>query len=100
MTWFLYIVSNNSHTTYIGITNDLIRRVDEHKRGEYPNGFTARYTFDRLVYYEGCASQREATRREKQLKAWSRAKKVALIQKMNPNWLDLNRSYLDAMCLK
>ncbi|HKR65008.1 MAG TPA: GIY-YIG nuclease family protein [Thermoanaerobaculia bacterium] len=86
---YVYIISNKSHRLYIGIAVDLLARVEEHRTGAYPNGFTARYHFDRLVYFEVAATKRTAARREKELKGWSRPKKVALIQAMNPNWLDL-----------
>jgi putative endonuclease len=87
---FVYIISNKSHTLYVGMTTDLRKRFEQHKAGTYENGFTARYHFDRLVYYEVVAEQSAAARREKQIKAWRREKKVALIQSINPNWLDLS----------
>jgi putative endonuclease len=87
---FVYIISNKSHTLYVGIATDLARRFREHLTGAYENGFTARYHFDRLVYYEPADSLAEAAKRERQIKGWSRAKKVALIQAMNPDWLDLS----------
>jgi putative endonuclease len=87
---FVYIISNVSHTLYCGITTDLRARFEQHKNGTYPNGFTARYHFDRLVYYEAAVSMEAAARREKEIKKWRRSKKVALIQSMNPNWLDLS----------
>ena len=95
--WHVYIISNNAHTLYTGMTNDLPNRVTEHKNGTYENAFTARYTFDRLVYFEPAMSQKAAAKREKQIKAWSRAKKVALIQSTNPNWTDLHRSLVDLL---
>jgi putative endonuclease len=87
--WYIYIVSNHAHTLYTGMTDNLPKRVSEHQSGRFKNAFTARYTFDRLVYYEGAANQTAAARREKQIKNWPRAKRVALIQSMNPNWNDL-----------
>ena len=87
---FVYIISNVSHTLYCGITTDLRQRFEEHKSGLYPNGFTARYRFDRLVYYETAASLAAAAKREKVIKKWPRSKRVALIQSINPNWLDLS----------
>jgi putative endonuclease len=71
------------------VTNDLERRVAEHKAGMHPDGFTARYALDRLVYTEAYPSIRDALAREKQLKGWRRAKKVALINAENPAWRDL-----------
>ncbi len=87
--WCVYIVSNNAHTLYVGATVDLPRRIFEHKNKIYRTAFTARYTFDRCVYYEVCASQAEAISREREIKGWRRAKKITLIQAANPNWLDL-----------
>jgi putative endonuclease len=97
--FFAYIMSNRSHTLYIGMTTDVTRRAREHKDRKYPNAFTARYTFDRLVYFEAHPTQQAAEARERQLKSWSRLRKVALVQEKNPNWLDLSVSYTDALRL-
>ena len=70
------------------MTNDLARRISEHRAGEIP-GFTADYRCRKLVYYEHCTDARDAIAREKQLKKWSRLKKVALIATLNPRWIDL-----------
>jgi putative endonuclease len=86
---FVYIVSNKSHRLYVGWTIDLLARINEHKTKAYPNGFTARYQFDRLVWFEVADGEEAAVIRERKIKHWSRAKKVALIQDKNPNWLDL-----------
>ena len=91
--WYVYILSNRTHRLYIGCTSDLPRRCREHIERRYPLAFTARYTYNRLVYYEVLPSEKIALRRERQIKAWSRAKKVALIQSMNPNWYDLGRKW-------
>lgn len=99
-TWCVYIVSNNAHTLYCGMTNDLPARVLEHRQGLYPNGFTARYTFDRLVFYEWAVDKKAAAKRERQIKAWRRSKKIELIQQKNPNWIDLSFSWLSALKLK
>ena len=89
--YYVYIMSNSHHTTlYIGVTNDLQRRVSEHKSGEI-KGFSQKYNLHELVYYEGCGDVNDAIRREKQLKAWSRAKKENLIETLNPEWHDLSR---------
>jgi len=88
--WFVYILSNDAHTLYVGFTDDVARRFDEHRSHADPKAFTARYTFDRVVYYEALASPEAAMAREKQIKGWTRAKKVALIQGMNPRWHDLS----------
>lgn len=87
---FVYLISNKSHTLYCGITTDLGARFEEHKNGTYENGFTARYHFDRLVWFECAADLKAAAKREKEIKKWPRAKKIALIQATNPNWLDLS----------
>ena len=92
----MYIMSNKSHRLYTGMTVDLVNRVREHKDGSYPNGFTARYNFDRLVYFESLPFSKAAAR-EKQIKAWTRAKRVALIQKNNPNWYDLSVNFGDLL---
>jgi len=98
--WFVYLVSNNAHTLYAGMTNDLPSRIREHKERSYPNGFTARYTFDRLVWFEPAESKSAAAARERRIKGLSRAKKVALIQASNPNWRDLSLSVPDLLCLR
>jgi putative endonuclease len=77
---FVYIVSNKSHRLYVGWTVDLLNRVHEHKTKAYPNGFTARYHFDRLVWFEAVNGEEEALERERRMKHWPRARKVALIQ--------------------
>ncbi len=73
---------------YIGVTNDLIRRVFEHKQGKI-DGFTKQYFIDRLVYYEKYIDVRDAINREKHIKKWYRKWKIELIEKMNPDWEDL-----------
>ena len=74
------------------MTNNLERRVFEHK-GKLVPGFTSRYRIDRLVYFEACGSVRTAIQREKQIKGRTRAKKIALIQSMNPGWADLSENW-------
>jgi len=86
--WYVYILTNNSSTLYVGVTNDLERRVYEHKQKLMP-GFTGRYNISQLVHYEVYDSPIHAIEREKQLKNWRREKKVALIRAANPRWLDL-----------
>jgi putative endonuclease len=87
--FFVYILASRlGGTLYIGVTNDLIRRIDEHKQGQVA-GFTKKYGVDRLVYFEEFGDIRDAIQREKQLKKWNRAWKVQLIEERNPNWLDL-----------
>jgi putative endonuclease len=87
---YVYIMTNITNSTlYIGVTSDLKVRVWQHKNKEYPNSFTSRYKLFKLVYYEGFSSIEEAIYREKQLKGWSRAKKIKLIENLNPEWEDL-----------
>ena len=86
--YFVYILSNASRTLYIGVTNDLVRRVYEHKQKVAP-GFTARYNVTRLVYFEEAAHPQVAIAREKELKGWRRSRKLALVSEANPTWRDL-----------
>jgi len=90
--YHVYIMSNRSRTLYIGVTNDLARRVYQHKTGE-GSGFTARYNLDLLVYTETFDGIRDAIVREKQLKGWTRAKKIGLIETLNPEWTDLSAHF-------
>ena len=98
--WYFYIISNANRTLYAGIAANLIARVEEHRRGAYPNGFTARYNFDRLVYFECLRSQQEAATREKQVKGWRRSRKMELILSMNPEWRDLTVDWGTLLDLK
>jgi putative endonuclease len=82
-------MANRSRTIYTGVTSDLPRRVYEHKNKLIP-GFTSKYHIDRLVYYESTEDVESAIAREKQIKGWLRTKKVALIESINPEWLDLS----------
>ena len=86
------MMSNVSRTLYVGVTNDLQRRVYEHKQKLTP-GFTRKYNLTLLVYFEATPDIRAALAREKQIKGWLRAKKVALIESINPNWLDLSTEW-------
>ena len=87
--YYTYIVASRSHTLYIGVTGDLHKRVFQHKQKTY-EGFSATYNCNRLVWFERFGSPGDAIAREKQLKGWIRAKKVKLIEKMNPAWVDLS----------
>ena len=93
-TYFTYIVASRSHTLYIGVTADLHRRIFEHKWKEH-DGFTERYNCDRPVWFERYQDIERAIAREKQLKGWRREKKIALIEKSNPAWVDLSRNWYD-----
>ena len=86
--YFVYIMSNVSKMLYTGVTNDVEGRAFEHKSKRAP-GFTKRYNMHKLVYFESFGNIQEAIRREKQIKGWVRAKKVALIESVNPQWADL-----------
>jgi putative endonuclease len=92
--YFVYIMSSGSGTLYIGVTNNLRRRVDEHKSKLVP-GFTAKYNIDRLVYFEMFRDIRTAIAREKQLKGWVRRKKIALIETQNQKWEDLAKDWYE-----
>jgi putative endonuclease len=87
--YYVYILASGiGGTLYIGVTNDLIRRIHEHKTGAV-HGFTSRYGVDQLVYFEVFDDIEQAILREKRLKAWKREWKVRLIEEANPNWDDL-----------
>ncbi|MBL9219685.1 MAG: GIY-YIG nuclease family protein [Opitutaceae bacterium] len=91
--YYVYIVTNRSNgTLYTGVTNDLKRRVWQHKNKALP-GFTAQYGLGVLVCFETFRDIRSAIAREKQIKAGSRAKKLALIERENPQWLDLSADW-------
>ena len=94
---YVYIMSSKSGTLYTGITNNLDRRVYEHKQFLVP-GFTAKYHCTRLVYFEEYSEARCAIAREKQIKGWLRSKKISLIQAMNPHWNDLAQNWGAQMC--
>jgi len=84
----VYVMSNASMTLYTGVTNDVVRRVNEHKNGTGA-AFTSRYHFDRVVYIENYELVVDAIAREKAIKGMTRAKKIALIKNANPTWKDL-----------
>ncbi len=89
MTYFVYIMASQKNgTLYVGVTNDLVRRVFEHREGSVA-GFTKRYDVKDLVYFEEHDDPRNAIQREKNIKHWSRAWKLALIERQNPDWQDL-----------
>lgn len=94
---FVYILaSRRNGTLYVGVTGDLVRRVDEHRRGRV-EGFTQEYGVHRLVYVEAHADVRDAIRREKQVKKWNRAWKLRLIEAENPAWRDLYADWCEAL---
>lgn len=87
---YIYILTNNGNTVlYIGVTSDLSKRIQQHKNGVFKNAFTSKYKVSKLVYYELFQDINDAIAREKQLKAGSRQKKIDLINRQNPEWIDL-----------
>ena len=90
--FYTYIVASRSHTLYIGMTNNIERRIREH-RDANSNSFAATYNCNRLVWFERYTTVHLAIAREKQLKGWKREKKLELIQKENPTWIDLSQSW-------
>lgn len=87
--YFVYIMTNHTNSTlYIGVTDNILRRVGEHKY-KYNDGFAEKYNVYKLVYLEETNSVTDAIAREKQLKRWSRKKKTDLISRQNPDWIDL-----------
>jgi putative endonuclease len=87
--FYVYILANDSRELYVGITNNLIRRIAEHRQGSDPYSYVFRHETTRLVHVEAAGEARDAIRREKQLKGWTRSRKLALIEKTNPEWADL-----------
>jgi putative endonuclease len=97
--YYVYILTNPSRTLCTGITNNLRRRLDEHKRKLVP-GFTAKYNINRLVYFESFEDVRNAIDHEKKVKSWTRAKRVALVESKNPKWDDLSRDWDQAQTFR
>ena len=93
--YYVYIMTNKSRTLYTGVTNNLARRVSEHKQKLVP-GFTAKYNITRLVYYEAFRDVRAAIACEKRIKGWLRSKKIDLIESVNPKWKDLSDEWRKA----
>jgi putative endonuclease len=92
--FYVYIMASKTHVLYVGVTNNLIRRVYEHKH-KLHDGFTSRFNVTRLVYYEETGDIRNAIAAEKIIKAWRRAKKLALIEEFNPRWEDLSDGWFN-----
>ena len=90
--YYIYIMTNKSRTLYTDVTNNLERRVSEHKQKLIP-GFTSKYNITRLVYSEEFLDIRDAIAREKQIKGWLREKKIVLIESINPEWKDLSEAW-------
>ncbi|WP_299156156.1 GIY-YIG nuclease family protein [uncultured Tenacibaculum sp.] len=90
----VYFLTNKNNTViYIGVTSNLNKRIYEHKNGKY-EGFSYKYNCNKLIYYEQFSTMNDAISREKQLKSGNRKKKEDLINKENPNWLDLSENWL------
>jgi putative endonuclease len=92
--YYVYILTSRSRNLYVGVANDLERRVYEHKQKLVP-GFTTKYNIDRLVYFETTEDVQAAIAREKQIKGWLRSRKIALIESVNPTWDDLSMSWFE-----
>ncbi len=92
--YYTYIMASRSRTLYIGVTNNIHKRVFQHKWKEH-DGFTSRYNCDRLVWFERHNDIVIAIAREKELKDWTRSRKIALIESQNPTWLDLSRDWYE-----
>jgi putative endonuclease len=86
--YFVYLLTNNSGALYVGFTSNLKNRIWEHKN-KISKGFTEKYNIDKIIYLEQSENVYSAIQREKQLKGWTRKKKIALFEKENPDWLDL-----------
>lgn len=92
--YYVYIMSSKTGTLYVGVTNDIKKRVYQHKNHLIP-GFTNKYNIDRLLYVERVSDPISAISREKQIKKWRREKKVAIIDSMNPDWKDLSDGWYE-----
>ena len=91
-TFFVYVLTSLSRRLHTGVTTDLQRRLWEHRTGAIP-GFTQRYRIHRLVYFESTMDGRAAIEREKQIKSWTREKRIQLIEEANAGWLDLGAAW-------
>jgi len=92
--YYVYIMSSKTGTLYIGMTNDIKKRIYQHKNHLIP-GFTNKYNIDRLLYVETVSDPISAISREKQIKKWRREKKIAIIDSMNPDWKDLSDGWYE-----
>lgn len=89
MPYFVYILTNKSNTLYVGSTKDLYRRLRDHTRKKSKTGFTAKYSLNKLIYFEELVTNEEAVHRERQLKGWTRKRKIELIKSLNPKFGEL-----------
>ena len=92
--YYVYIMTNRSGTLYVGVINNIKKRVYQHK-SKLVEGFTKKYNIDRLIYYETFSDVLSAITREKSIKGWLRSKKIELINSMNPDWKDLSKDWYD-----
>jgi len=92
--YYVYILASRNRVLYTGVTGDLVRRIWQHKNG-IVDGFTRRYRTHAMVYFEETEDVESALLREKQIKGWVRAKKVAMIESVNPRWKDLSAGWYD-----
>ena len=90
--FYVYMVTDRSRILYVGVTSDLYRRVQQHRKGIF-EGFTSRYACKRLVWFERYTDPQTAIAREKQIKRWRREKKIFLIETENPTWIDLSADW-------
>ncbi|MCI0329548.1 MAG: GIY-YIG nuclease family protein [candidate division Zixibacteria bacterium] len=97
--YYVYIMTNKSGTFYTGVTNNLVRRVYEHKQKQVP-GFTKKYKITKLIYFESSPDVMAAINREKEIKDWRRAKKIALVNTLNPAWEDLSAEWYESNNVK
>ena len=88
----VYILASRSHNFYVGVTNNLVRRIRQHREREQ-EGFTSRYNINRLVWYQVFGDVHAAIAKEKQIKRWRREKKIRLIEGLNPTWQDLSEEW-------
>ena len=96
MQYYVYILASATNVTlYVGVTNDLVRRVYEHRNHLEPGSFTSKYSVHKLVYFEETSDVKAALEREKQLKGWRRSKKNALVETVNPQWRDIYPDLLE-----
>ena len=92
--YYVYIITNyNTTTLYVGFTDDLYRRVQEHKLKLYKHSFSAKYNLDRLLYFEEFTDKEEALAQERRIKKYKREWKDNLINSINPNWIDLSKDF-------
>ena len=94
--YFTYIMASRSHNFYVGVTSNMLVRAWQHREGVF-EGFAKRYCCNRLVWFEASSSIYAAIAREKQLKGWRRSKKIGLIERENPAWVDLSEGWGEVM---